>query len=203
MSYPPAEGVDRRRAPRAPFCAPALVIAEAGVAEHLTYDLSTGGIRLCGLPRAAVGDPVELLLPLRPAERLHVAGRLVRVDAGPRAQFAVAFDPLEARAEDAIQETVLQTLEGGPGRRVLLYREPDARAETGMGWLAPVLSQCSIATSPLEAIGYLEMEPIRVAIFDWFDHAFRSRRMADTFPEIAWRAIDEMGRLHPGAATAA
>jgi len=200
LTDPPTDGVDRRRSPRAPFCVPALVIGEAGVAEHLTYDLSVGGVRLCGLPRAAVGEGVELLLPLGPRERLHATGRLVRVDAGSRLQFAVAFDPLERRAADAIQAAVLRHLEAGPGRRVLLYREADARTETGMGWLAPVLSQCSIATSPLEAIGYLELEPIELAIFDWFDHAFRARRMPEAFPEIAWRAIDEVGRLHPGAA---
>ena len=51
-----------RRSPRVLISATAMISPDGrATTEHMTYDLSTGGVRLCGLPSAQEGDRVVCL----------------------------------------------------------------------------------------------------------------------------------------------
>ncbi len=95
-------------APGALVSAKALVKVEKKATEQVTYDLSAGRVRRCGLPLARVGDEVRVLLQLpRGRGLVRASGRLLRpgeTDGGP--DFAIQFVHLAPRDEDAIHNAV-------------------------------------------------------------------------------------------------
>ncbi len=131
-SLQPATPVDhpnRHRDPRALVCATALVLANGQASEHMTYDLSAGGVRLCGVPHAQVGDEVWVQLELARG-RVRARGRLLRLgSADAQPDFAIEFVDLAARDEDAIQDAVLEALSDSDRRSILL-----AQREEEPGW---------------------------------------------------------------------
>jgi hypothetical protein len=185
-------------APRAQVCARALVISEGKPAtEHMTYDLSTGGTRLCGQPLATVGDELQVLLQL-PEGEVRASGQLLRVGSVAGApDFAIQFAQLEPRDEDAIQDAVLDALTHPDRRSVLLLQNgPDLRWP-GWGWLRPVSPICAAAVTPLDAVRCLQEHAIAMAILGRHPgHGPRACQWSEALPELPWRTIDPVGRLH-------
>lgn len=194
---------DRRASPRAQLCARALVVTEDGASatEHITYDLSASGVRLCGLPRDRVGSQVGLLLCLA-EEWVRAAGELVRFDAHEgNPQFAVRFTDMAAQAEDAIQDAVLQALATPERHSVLLVRPQRNEGWPGWRWLEPAAGACSVALTPLDAVVKMHAERIGLAIVDPLRCcAIRPSAWRKSFPTVLWRTLDRAGRLGPVSA---
>ena len=188
---------DRRRAPRVLIGARAVLTPEGKSAtEHMVHDLSTGGVRLCGLPRAQTGDEVTIRLRLH-GDSASVCGRLSRAGStAGRRDFAVEFFDVSARAEDAIQDAVVAALSDPERRSVLLLRDQQSEWWPGRGWLDPVLPICVSAITPLDAVRCLETHRLEVGIVDSVDHGTRDSELIGLYPEVSWRTIDDGGRLH-------
>lgn len=187
---------DARRDPRALVCARAIVKAEdTSATEHLTYDLSVGGLRLCGVPRAEVGDPMRLLLHL-PTTSVAARGRLVRVSRSEtHPEFALQFEDMEANAEDAIQDAVLEALAQQRRHSLMLlrsFRDPHWR---GWNWLAPLSSICVDAGTPLEVLRRIEEDDISVAVAGEATSRSQLSHWQAAVPQLAWRTMDREGRL--------
>ena len=121
----------------------------------MVYDLSTGGVRLCGLPRARVGDEVGVRLQL-PRDRVYTRGYLLRVGSSAESpDFAIEFFRLSAKAEDAIHDAVIEALSHPEHRSLLLVGEQNPYGPE-WEWLDPVSPICATATTPLEAVQCLE-----------------------------------------------
>lgn len=189
-----------RRAPRALVCASA-VVATHGKAptEHMVYDLSTTGVRLCGLPRAWLGDEVTVRLQL-PRARVFARGHFVRVGlVDGRPDFAIEFLALSANAEDTIHDAVVEALSHPERRSVLLLRNGAGRLRpgrswTGWSWLDPISSICDSATTPLEALQCLAKQVVQVGILS--DAAqVEAPQWAEAYPEVSWRTLERQGRL--------
>jgi hypothetical protein len=192
----PFPQVDYRNVPRALICARTVVIAEGKPAtEHMVYDLSTGGARLCGLPHAQVGDEVTVGLQL-PQDLVCARGQLLRVgSSGERPDFAVEFFQLSESAEDAIHDAVVEAL-SRPGRRSLLLVQSERNPYwSGREWLDPVSPICATATTTLEAVQCLEEHHCDVGIIGSGDHEARGSEWIEIFPEVSWRTLDDHGRL--------
>ena len=198
------------RAPRGPTVAlaslaPSSLSARANekVSEHITYDLSVGGIRLCGLPCAQVGDEVRVRLQL-PQARVRARGRLIRRGSTDgRPDFAIQFVDLEASDADAIHEAVVVESLSQPQRRslLLLQREGGFNSPACFAWLNPVSAICATAATSLEAVQCLEEQPIDMGILSAPGHAVQDSEWSEAHPEVSWRTIDDAGRLHPVATT--
>ena len=199
---PPNLHLDRRREPRALVCARVFVMANGEATEHMTYDLSVGGVRLCGLPRAQVGDEVSVLLQL-PWARVRAQGRLLRrgsIDGRP--DFAIQFVDLEANDEDAIQDAMVDAL-SHPERRslLLLQREEGFNSPACFAWLNPVSAISATAATSLEGVRCLEKHPIDMGILSSAGYAVQDSEWSEEHPEVSWRSIDYAGRLHPVTTT--
>ena len=188
---------DRRSVPRALVCASAVVVIEGKPAtEHMVYDLSTGGVRLCGLPGAQVGAEVSVWLQL-PREGVCARGYLLRVgSSAERHDFAIEFFELSARVEDAIHDAVVEAL-SPPDRRSLLLVQSERNPDwPGWKWLDPVSPLCAAATTPLEAVQCLEGNHFDFGIVGSGDHGTWDSEWIEMYPEVSWRSIDYAGRLH-------
>ena len=198
----PIPRTDCRRAPRALVCASAVVTTEDKPAtEHMVYDLSTGGVRLCGLPRAQIGDEVTVRLRL-PRGSAPARGHLLRVASmSGRPDFAIEFFDVSADTEDAIHDAVVEALSHPERRSVLLLQDAQqewwrGRHWPGWGWLDPMLPICATAITLLEAVQCLEEHRLDVGIVDSVDHGTRDSELIGLYPEVSWRTIDDGGRLH-------
>ena len=192
-----------RRVPRALVCASALVMTEGNTAtEHMVYDLSTGGVRLCGLPRAQVGDEVRVRFQL-PRARVRAGGRLLRrgwTNGWP--DFAIEFFNVSADAEDAIHDAVVDALSQPDCRSLLLLqREGKGEWPACFDWLEAVSPICATAITSLEAVLCLEEHPIEMGILGPTGRGVRDFEWSETHPEVSWRTIDDAGRLYPVATT--
>ncbi len=190
---------DDPRDPRGLVRASALVVADGRTAtQHLVYDLSVTGVRLCGLPGAEIGDAVEISLSL-PQLRVHVFGRLRRVGTtAGRPDFAIEFDRLPASSEDIIHDAVLHALLHEEQRpSVLLFREESDEHLAGWGWLGPIFPICALATQPSLAVECLESHPIELGILSAGERRTCLPDWAAAYPEIRWQSLDESGCLHP------
>jgi hypothetical protein len=170
--------------------------------EHMAFDLSTGGIRLCGQPLATVGDELSVLLQLPEAE-VRASGRLLRVGSAPgRPDFAIQFAPLEPRDEDAIQDAVVDALAHPDRRSVLLFQNGPDLLWPGWGWLRPLSPICAAAMTPLAAVLCLQEHAIAMVVLGRPGPGPRPSQWSEALPELAWRIIDPVGRLHlPGTAS--
>ncbi len=204
-SLQPATPVDhpnRYRDPRALVCATALVLANGRASEHMTYDLSAGGVRLCGVPHAQVGDEVWVRLELARG-RVRARGRLLRLgSADAQPDFAIQFVDLAARDEDSIQDAVLEALSNPDRRSILLVqREEEPGWTPCFDWLAPVSPICATAITELGVVQCLQEHRIEIGILgvggDW---ARDSERNA-AHSAVSWRMIDYGCRHHPVATT--
>lgn len=191
---------DLRRAPRALVCASAVVTTEGKApTEHMVYDLSTTGVRLCGLPRAWLGDEVTLRLQL-PRARVFARGHFVRVGlVEGRPDFAIEFIELSADAEDAIHDAVVEALSHPQRRSVLLLRNGaeefrPGRLWTGWSWLEPISSICDSAATSLEALQYLAEQVVQMGILSDAAQA-EAPDWAEAYPEVSWRTLERRGRL--------
>lgn len=191
--------IPQRSAPRALVCASALVLTEGRPAtEHMVRDLSEGGIRLCGLPRAQVGDEVWVRLQL-PRDRVFARGTLLRVgSSAERPAFAIEFS---ARAEYAIPDAVVEALSHPDRRSLLLVQSERNSTRSGWEWLDPVSPICAAATTPLEAVQCLEGNHFDLGIVGSGGHGTQDSEWIEMYPEVCWRTIDDAGRLHPVATT--
>ena len=193
--------LDTRRAPRAQVCASALVLTkEKPATEHMVYDLSTEGIRLCGLPHAEVGENVRVRLQL-PRVRVRASGHVVRCGSTPGSpDFAIQFADVEPRDEDAIQSAVVEAV-AHPDRYalLLLQREEERSWPVCFNWLAPLSPICATATTSLEAVGCLEEDRIEIGILGPPGDGAQDFDWNESHPEVCWRSIDHAGRLHPVA----
>ena len=199
---PPNLHLDRRRDPRALVSASVLVRANEKVSEHITYDLSVGGIRLCGLPCAQVGDKVKVRLQL-PRTLVRARGRLMRCGSTDgRPDFAIQFVDLEASDEDAIHEAVVEVL-SQPERRSLLLMQSEQNPYwwSGWEWLDPVAPICANAMTPLAAVEYLEEHRFDVGIVGSGGRGTPDWEWFEMYPEVCWRSINHVGRLRPVATT--
>ena len=189
---------ESRRASRALVPATALVMTEGRPAtQHLTYDLSTGGVRLCGVPQAQPGDDVQLLLDLPSGRRLPASGRLLRRDlTDGQPDFAIEFSRLPAHAEDVVQNEVLKALAHKDRPRLLLFGSECEEEWPGFDWLKPILSSCAPATTLPTALKYLEQLRIEIGLFSKADRRSpQSYDWREMYPGIIWRTIDAQGRL--------
>lgn len=143
---------DRRSTPRGLVCASALVVTEKKTAtEHIVYDLSTGGARLCGLPGAQVGDEVRVRLQL-PWARVRARGRLLRQGwSNGSPDFAIEFFDVSADAEDAIHDAVVDAL-AQPNSPSLLLVQREGEWPTCFDWLDAVSPICVNAITSLGAV---------------------------------------------------
>ena len=193
----PIPQTEYRRTPRALVCASALVMTEGKPAtEQMVYDLSTGGVRLCGLPHARIGDEVRVRLQL-PREWVGARGHLLRVGSAEKPDFAIEFADLSAGAEDAIHDAVVEAL-AHPNRRSLLLVQGERNPYwIGWNWLDPVSPICATATTPLEAVERLEEHRCDVGIVGSGDRRTQDLEWIEMYPEVYWRALDNAGCLHP------
>ena len=189
--------IDRRSNPRALVCATALVETSGKrVTEHLTCDLSAGGVRLCGRPRALVGEQVGILLRLG-KRQVRAWGELLRVgETAGTPDFAVRFVHISANAEDVIQDAVVQALARPSRRSILLLQSEGKPPSSNWDWLEPLSPICATATTALVALRYLEEHAIRMGILDTLEGPPQGPEWIDCYPEIPWRAVDELGRLN-------
>jgi hypothetical protein len=194
--------IEYRLAPRALVCASALVTTKGKpTTEQVVYELSTGGARLCGLSRAAVGDELSIRLQLS-QESVHVRGQLLRVGATTdatteRTDLAIEFFDLSAQAEDAIHDAVVEALADPDRRSFLLLQDKRNPYGSGWDWLDPVLPICATAATPLEAVEYLEQRPCDVGIIARGDLGTPDWEWMEMYPEMYWRTLDDTGCLHP------
>ena len=190
---------DMRADPRALIGASALVMTGGKATEHVTYDLSAGGVRLCGLPVAQVGEQVRVLLQLpRGRGRVRAEGRLLRLgttDGCP--DFAIQFVHLAARAEDAIHNAVADALSRSNRRSILLLKGRDQPHWSGWDWLGPMMPICTTATTLPGAAECLGREAVEIGILSPEDRRAPTSDWIESYPKISWRSIDSAGRLHP------
>ncbi len=132
---------------------------EKKATEQVTYDLSAGGVRLCGLPLARVGDEVRVLLQLpRGRGLVRASGRLLRLgETDGQPDFAIQFVHLAPRDEDAIHSAVAKALSEPDRRSILLLEE----RRSGCDWLRPVTPIRTAVTTSLEAVEYLRKKAPR------------------------------------------
>ena len=165
--------------------------------EHVTYDLSKKGVRLCGIPDAEPGDSLSVLLEL-PYGRVSAPGYVVRTGStAGKPDFAIDFIGLHAQGEDMIERAVRAALVHPQRRSLLLCRELHEECAAGWGWLGPVLPLCATATSLPAAREYLWNHTVRLGIISSGDSEARATDWMAANPRIPWRAIDEAGCLHP------
>ncbi len=199
----PIPQTDCRSVSRALVCASAVVLTDGKPAtEHMVYDLSTGGVRLCGLPRAQVGDEVWVSLQL-PRDRVCARGCLLRVgSSAERPEFAIEFIEPSARAESAIHDAVVEAL-SHPDRRSLLLVQSEQNPYwwSGWEWLDPVAPICANAMTPLAAVEYLEEHRFDVGIVGSGGRGTPDWEWFEMYPEVCWRSINHVGRLRPVATT--
>lgn len=194
---PIPDPLNRRRAPRALLCASALVAAAGRPpTEHMTYDVSAGGMRLCGLPDAEVGSEVTVRLQLG-RSWIRASGLLLRLGSTEgSSDFAVEFQGLSAGAEDAIHDAVVEALAHPERRSVLLLASAGDPHPPGGEWLAPIWSICATASTPLAALSCLERHAIEVGIVSLTDRDAPTWAWAEVDPKISWRAVGPLGCLH-------
>ena len=198
----PRPQTDRRSAPRGLVWASALVMTEENTAtEQMVYDLSTGGVRLCGLPRAQVGDAVRVRLQL-PRARVSAWGRVLRrgwTNGSP--DFAIEFFNVSADAEDAIHDAVVDAL-SQPNCRSLLLVQREREWPACFDWLEAVSPICATTITSLGVVQCLEEHPIEMGILSPAGgRGVRDFWWSEAHPEVSWRTIDDAGRLHPVATT--
>ncbi len=188
---------DRRGDPRALIAMTALVMADQKpVTEHLTCDLSAGGVRLCGVPLARPGSEIEVTLQMRD-RCVRTAGRLLRIGSRHgKPDFAIQFVDLDASDEDAIQDVVLEALSRRERRSILLLKNQPEVRWAGWSWLDPLTPICSTAMTPLLAIQQLYEHAIEIGILNRSGDSRLAQQWMELAPEISWRAIDRAGRLH-------
>jgi hypothetical protein len=188
-------GPELRRHARGIVCAHAHVVIKGETSEHVTHDISLGGVRLCGMPHGEVGDEARLAVHL-PAGTVRGAGRLVRVGAaGLRGEFAVRFTALDDCAEGLIHAAVLDALSQPDPRTILSVQRP-INVFTGWDWLAPVGAVCVIATTTLQAVAHMRAYPIRLGIVAPGAVETPEWAWSAIYPQTTWRCIDGYGRLH-------
>jgi hypothetical protein len=184
-----------RRHARGIVCAHAEVEVKGQTSEHITHDISLGGIRLCGLPHGDVGGEARLAIHL-PGGTVRAAGRLVRIGAtGLRGEFAVRFRELDPCAESLIDAAVIDALSQVDPRMILAVQRP-INVYTGWDWLAPVGPICAIATTTLQAVAHLREYPIRIGIVTPGAVDTPEWAWPAIYPHTTWRCIDAYGRLH-------
>ena len=197
----PLPETDRRSTPRGLVCASALVMTDKHTAtEHIVYDLSTGGARLCGLPGAQVGDEVRVRLQL-PWARVRARGRLLRQGwSSGSPDFAIKFFDVSADAEDAILDAVVDAL-AQPNSPSLLLVQREGEWPTCFDWLDAVSPICVNAITSLGAVRYLEDHPIEMGILSPARGGVEDYWWSESHPGISWRTIDNAGRLHAAGTT--
>jgi hypothetical protein len=168
--------------------------------EHVTYDLSIDGVRLCGLPCAEVGDDVAVMMQLG-RERVWVAGRLVRTgETNGSPDFAIRFQEVAPKTEDAIQDALVEALtEPRKHPSVVLLGRPEDPPQSAWNWLQPVLPMCTNALAPFDALSRLA-EGVHTGILS-SSLAPQLAQWQKALPKVAWRRIDPAGRLHGGLAS--
>jgi len=185
---------DRRLHPRFSLCARAELLLNRHMSEHVVYDLSLGGMRLCGLPAGLLGDRVCALLYL-PEETIVLAGQLVRVSRGSGVpSFAVRFGEVSSEAEAAIGAASLEATRR-PDEPSILSIESPAHFTHTPDWLAPVDSVCVRVQSELEVTECIVRHQIQLSLLrgpstdipDWAWHTI--------YPEQLWRMMDPQGQL--------
>ncbi len=192
----PIPQTDYRRTPRALVCASAVVMTEGKPAtEQMVYDLTTGGVRLCGLPHAGIGDEVSVRLQLS-REWVGARGHLLRAgSSAERPDFAIEFFRLSPSAEDAIHDAVVEALSHPDRRSLLLVQSERNRDWTGWDWLGPVSPLCATVMTQLDAVQCLEEHPIDVGIVGSGGHGTHDSEWIGMYPGVSWRTIDDTGRL--------
>jgi hypothetical protein len=135
-------------------------------------NLSLGGalMRTMSGNTPAMGDEVQAVLHVRGARTIALHGRVVRGADRDPAGFAIAFDRLSPRAEDAIENMSLEVLQRGLRSTVLVV--------SGLRGPGKVLGQCMRDTgwrvitvaSPLDAVQRLADPSLDVRWLVVLDH---------------------------------
>lgn len=131
----------------------AKVVTDRSAGTYRLVDVSVGGARLRGSPPLPVGTPLELSVHLPGKRMLEAHGHVLRQigrGRGARADVAIAFEPLGAEGEDAIEDTVLRHLRRSR-EAVVVFDEPSRRSGPGL--------RAVRAATPLGAISALESAP--------------------------------------------
>ena len=183
---------------RALVCASAVVMCKGKTTEHMTYDLSVAGVRLCGLPRGQVGDEVCVQLEL-PEAQVLTSGRLLRLGSiTGELDCAIEFFDLSGSAEGAIHHAVDAAL-AHPDRRSLLLvqMEVETQRPRCFDWLNPLSPISSTARTSQEALRCLEGDCIEIGILGSPGDGAQDLNWNEVHTKVCWRSIDHAGRLHP------
>lgn len=186
---------DRRQTPRFSVCARVELLLSRHMSEHIVYDLSLGGMRLCGVPDASVGDRVCALVHL-PSAPVVLSGSVLRAHerASPRS-FAVQFDEISSEAECAI-ETAFAETRARQGEPSMLSVETPVCRSYAQDWLAPLGSACARASSALNVNDCLARYRIEVGVLREACTDIPDWEWNVIYPEQMWRTMDQQGRLH-------
>ena len=113
----PIGRVELRAIQRAPICVRALVAPRQNEAtEHLTFDLSVAGIRLCGHPQVDVGDVAQVWLYFSQNMIARASGQILRLsETDGRPECAIRFDSVPDDSRQFIQKRADAALLGNPG----------------------------------------------------------------------------------------
>lgn len=199
---PFASRPDLRTETRAPICAFAWLKSPGRApSQHLSFDLSPGGIRLCGLPNASLGEEVEILLQLH-RQRLRLPGCLQRIGSHDgKPDFALRFVEPTARARSVIEEVVRDVASPKAGPSLLLFDDTGPARWAGWDWLDHLRDRCARAESGLEAVELLESQPFEMGLVRRTRADCALPAWAEAYPELTWATIDAAGRLHPVSTT--
>ncbi len=149
------EATERRRCFRARIAATATLrpTPRGRVCVCAVDDLSLGGAHLAGRAPGAPGEVVATMIRLPGHRPFHVSAHLVRET--PDGGFAIAFDHLSPRVEDAIHDLIVRALEGDDVRAVLVVDANPRTRATLARLLSRVGCRTFVARTPIEAIAEL------------------------------------------------
>ena len=187
--------VNLRAVHRAPICVRALVSPqpqEGEPSEHLTFDLSTAGVRLCGYPQVEIGDVVQVWLYFDKNVIAHASGKAVRAcEMDGRPECAVRFDSIEDDSRQIIQEKATAVSLGDASPSILLLRTGAVR-ETS--WLDALRGRCRAVQEIGELAEAVSKYPIETAVVG-DDYHEALDEWSTAYLQIVWRSIDAKGRL--------
>ncbi len=188
--------LELRAVQRAPICVRALAAPrQREPTEHLTFDLSVAGVRLCGHPQAEIGDEVQVWLYFSQNMIARATGQVLRLcETDARPECAIQFDSVPDDSLQFIQKRADAALLGNASRSVLLF---EAAHDTGEGrrWLNSLRSRCHVVQQIGKLAESLAKYRIETAVVGGDYHEILTE-WAAAYPHVSWRSIDAKGQLH-------
>lgn len=188
--------VELRAVQRAPICVRALAAPrQREPTEHLTFDLSVAGVRLCGHPRAEIGDEAQVWLYFSQNLIPRATGHVLRVcETDARPECVIRFDSVPDDSRQLIQKRADAALSGNASRSVLLFEAAHDAGE-GRRWLNSLRSRCHVVQQIGKLAESLVTYRIETAVVGSDYHEMLAE-WAAAYPHVSWRSIDAQGQLH-------